>query len=146
MIREFWGSAPDPGNFGLSAKAAHLELAALIGHVGLRSSDCRREQGAAFQQPRHQKQSYHGNTEAEIGQGELRQQRDRAPTGAAQIPAHADGPIKAHIHQSAAIKAVAKHLLQSPTMRAMVGAAVVRIGEGSGKSFEMRGRLLPSEA
>jgi hypothetical protein len=131
----------DPGiqgraqGFGLPVKATHPELATLVRHVGLHSGR-RLDQGAALQKARHQKQSYDRNTEAEIRQGELRQQRDRAPTGPAQITAHADGPIKAHVHQSAAIKAVAQHLLPSPTLWAMGEAVVVRIGDRFGVLLE----------
>jgi hypothetical protein len=87
-------------------------------------------------QPRHQKQSYHRNTEAEIRQGELRQQRDRAPTSSAEIVAHTNHAIEGAIHQCAGIKTVADERLLSLALRAMVWAVVVRIGDRSGILLE----------
>jgi len=92
--------------FGLPAKAAYPELAALVRHAGLRGGQRGRHQGAALQKASDQEPGDHRYTETEIGQGELRQEGNRALTAAAQIAAHANHAVKTHFHEGAAVKAM----------------------------------------
>ena len=91
---------------GLLLKTAAPELAALVRHSGLRGRLGRGFESAAVQQTGDEKQGDHGNTEAQKGQGELRQQRNGALAGVAQITANADVAVKLHIHERAAVEAV----------------------------------------
>jgi len=66
--------------------------------VGLRGGHHGSPQRAALPQASHQEQGDYRNTEAEIGQGELRQEGNRPLTAAAQIAAHANNAVKARFH------------------------------------------------
>ena len=67
--------------FGLRAKTAQPELAALIGH---RRGAAAAAASVAPQQTRDEKQRDHGEAGAQVGQRELRQQRHGAAAGLAQ--------------------------------------------------------------
>jgi hypothetical protein len=90
----------------LLLKAADPELAALVRHVGLGGGHRGSDQGAALEQTSHEKESHHRNAEAEIGQGELRQERDGALTAGTQVAANADRAVKVYLHQGATVEAV----------------------------------------
>ena len=92
----------------LPLKPANPELAALVGHDGLRRGQTAAAQRGALEQARHQKQRDHRNTEAQVGQSKVRQQRHRALAGPAQIAAHTDRSLEVHIHQRAAVETVAR--------------------------------------
>ena len=82
-----------------------------------------------MQQTGDEKQGDHGNTETEIGQGKLRQQRNGALAGVAQVTAHADGAVKLHIHEGAAVEAVGGQGMLSLTLRTVVGPIAVGVGD-----------------
>lgn len=84
--------------FGLPAKAVDPELTALVRHVGLRGGHRGGDESTALPQASHQEQGDHRNTEAEIGQSKLRQQRDGALTAPAEIAAHTDNAVKTCFH------------------------------------------------
>jgi hypothetical protein len=115
--------------FGLPAKAARPELAALVRHVGLRGDYRGFDESAAFQKASDQEPGDHRHTEAKIGQGKLRQQRDGALTAPAEIAAHTDNAVKTCFHEGAAVKAVGAQRMLSIALRAMVGPAPTRISQ-----------------
>jgi hypothetical protein len=109
-------------------EAANPELAALVRHVGLRGRRRGSQESPALQQTSHEKESHHRNTEAEIGQGELWQQRDGALTAAAQIAANAQEAIKVHLHQGSAVEALSAQRPPRLALRAMIGPVTIGIG------------------
>jgi len=83
----------------------------------------------AMEQAGHQKQRDHGEAEPQPRQRELRQQRHRTLTKAAQVAAHPDHAIKGGVHERAAIETVAGQWLFGLALRAMVRAVAVWIGD-----------------
>ena len=113
---------------GLPLKPANPELTPLIGHGRLRSGCAGTLQSTAIEQTRHQKQRDDRNTEAKIGQGELRQQRNRTLAGAAQVAAHADRSVKLRIHQRAAVEAMRSQPMPSQAPRTVVRSVTIWVG------------------
>ena len=95
--------------FGLRAKAANPELAALVGHGrrrGCRAAAC---SVCAMEQTGDEEQRDHRQTaEAEVGQGELGQQGDGALAGLAQVAAHADDAVEGCVDERAACRSHAR--------------------------------------
>ena len=85
--------------------------------------------GGALEQARHQKQRDHRDTEAQIRQGKLRQQRNGALTGPAQITAHTDRAVEPRVHQRAAVEAVCGQRLLGLTLRTVVGPVAIGVGD-----------------
>ena len=114
---------------GLPLKTADPELAALVRHAGLRGRLGGSLQSAAIQQTGDEKQRDHENTETEIGQGKLRQQRNGALAGVAQVTAHADDAVKRHIHDGAAVEAVGGQRMLGLALRTVVGPITIGVGD-----------------
>ena len=127
--RSSLGSQGHAQSFGLPVKATHPELATLVGHVGLRGGPRCRDQGAALQKASDQERGDHTDTEAEIRQGELRQQGNRAPTRPAQIPAHTDYAIPGTLDQRTGIETMTEQRLLGLALRAMVGPVSIGAGD-----------------
>src|SRR5207244_9775767 len=119
----------------LFSKTANPELPALIRHGSLPRHPCGSREREAIEQARDKEQQNYRNAEAEPGQSELRQQRDRALTGSAQVAAHANHTIKDGIHKHAAIETVAGQRLFSPALRAVVRAIAAGVGDIIGVLF-----------
>ena len=113
---------------GLPLKPANPELTPLIGHGRLRSGCAGSLQSTAIEQTRDQKQRDDRNTEAKIGQGELRQQRNRTLARAAQVAAHADRSVKPRIHQCAAVEAIRGQPMASLAPRTVVRPVTIWVG------------------
>ena len=62
------------------------------------------------------------------GKRKLRQQRNRALTGPAQIAAHTDRAVKPRIHQRAAVEAMCDQRPCAPALRAVVRPITIRVG------------------
>jgi hypothetical protein len=110
--------------WGARSKAAQPELAALAGRWRRRSAVGRRRE-----QTGEQPQRNHGDAEAQIGQGEVRQQGDGATAEFAQIAAHADQSVEAGIDEGAGVEAVRGERLPGLALRATSGAMPIGVGE-----------------
>src|SRR5271165_1703879 len=113
----------------LFLKTANPELPALIRHACW----CCRAGGSSeretVEQPRGEELSDHGDAEPQPGQGELREQRNRAFTCAAQVSTNANDSVKGDIHDGAAVKAMTGQRMLGPALRAVVRAVPIRIGD-----------------
>ena len=123
----------------LLSKTADPELAALVRHAGWCGRPGGSHEGEAVEQPGDEKQRDHGDAEAEPGQGELRQQRNRAFTGAAQVAAHADDSVEGGIHECAAVESMAGQRVLGLALRAVVRAVSIRIGDFFGVALDGAG-------
>ena len=115
-------------SFGLRAEAADPELAALVGHRG------RRGCGSAIQrlrqeQARDEEQRDHRQARAQVGQDELGQQGHGAPTGLAQVPAHADDAVEGSVDKRACVEAVGREGLFGMALRAVIGAITIGVSQ-----------------
>jgi len=113
----------------LPQEAAHPALAALIRHGRLPGGPGRCGEGTAPPEAGGEEASDHGNAEAEVGQDELWQQGHGAPTGPAQIPAHADHAVKRRVHERALVEAVRRERLPGLALRAAGRPIAVGIDE-----------------
>jgi len=113
--------------FGLLAKAADPKLAALVRHVGLSGRRGGGWERLALQQASQEKQRDQGNAEAQVGQGELRQQGNGALAARAQVAAHAQDAFKADLHQGAAIEAVRAQRSLGLALGAVIGSMPIGI-------------------
>jgi len=121
---------------GLPEEAAHPPLAALVRHGQVPGGPGRGGAGATLPQADGEEARDHGNTEAEVGQNELRQQGHGAPTGPAQVAAHRDRAVKLPVHERAMVEAVRAERLPGVTLRAAGGPIPVGIGEQGGMLLE----------
>jgi hypothetical protein len=87
----------------------------------------------------NEEQCDHGEAEAEPGEGELWQQRDRAFTGAAQVAAHADDSVEGGVHEGAAVESMASQRVIGLALRAVVRAVSIRIGDFFGVALDGAG-------
>jgi hypothetical protein len=62
-------------------------------------------------------------------QGEIRQQRNGALAGPAQITAHPDGSVKLRIHQRAAVEAMRRQRVPRLTLWTVVGPVAIGAGD-----------------
>ena len=110
-------------------KTADPELTALVGHARLSGGMGGSLQSTAIQQTGDEKQRDHENTETEIGQGKLRQQRNGAFAAVAQITAHANETVKLHIGYGAGVEAVGGQRTLGRTLRTVVGPMTIGAGD-----------------
>ena len=113
---------------GLLLKTAAPELATLVRHGRLRGRLSSGFESAAVQQTGDEKQGDHGNTETQEGQGELRQQRNGALAGVAQIAANGDDAVKVHICEGAVVEAVSGQRRLGLALRTVVRPITVGVG------------------
>lgn len=107
------------------AKTADPRLPALIGR-------CRRKgfpECLAVDQSRHQERGDHGDAEAQVRQGEVRQQRYGTPAGLAEIAAHADPSFERGIGDGARVETVRRQRTFGMAQWTLMGAVVVRVVE-----------------
>ena len=114
--------------FGLRAKAANPELAALVGHGGgaVRAA-------AVERLPRSRRATRNSaitvTLRPQIGQDELGQQRDGAPAGVAQVAAHADDAVEGGVDERAGVEAVCGEGLFGLALRTVAGAVAIGVGQ-----------------
>jgi hypothetical protein len=109
-------------------KTAAPLLAALVGHSGLAGGLGSGIERAAKPQAGDEKQGDDGNTEAQEGQGELRQQRHGALAGVAQISANGDDAVKVDIAEGTVVEAVSGQRGFGVALRTVVRAITVGVG------------------
>jgi hypothetical protein len=81
------------------------------------------------EQARYQKQTNYPNAETQVGQNELRQQRNGTSTEKAQITTHADGSVVLHIHQGAAIQPMRPKRIWRVAERTVIRSIPIGIGK-----------------
>ena len=114
--------------FGLCAKPANPELAALVGHRG------RRGCGGALQclpaeQTGDEKQRDHRQAAAQVGQDELGQQGHGALAGPAQVAAHADDAIEGRIDERARVEAMRGKWMFGMALRTVAGTVTIGVSQ-----------------
>ena len=117
--------------FGLRAKAANPELAALVGHGRRRGAGGGLE-GLPTEQTGDQEQRDHRQADAQVGQDELGQQGDGAPAGVAQVAAHANDAVEGSVDQRARVEAVCGEGLFGMALRTVVGAVAIGVSQALG--------------
>ena len=120
-----YGGEGGAQRFGLGAEAAEPELAALIG--------CSRWQGGGecfgVKQAGEEKQGDDGDAGPQVGQGELRQQRDGTAASLAEVAAYTDRAVERGVDEGAGVEAVRDEPAFGPALRALGGAMEIRIGQ-----------------
>ena len=66
---------------------------------------------------------------AQVGQGELGQQRDGAPAGLAQVAAHADDAVEGGVDERAGVEAVRGEWMFGLALRAVAGAIAIGVSQ-----------------
>ncbi|HEX8811189.1 MAG TPA: hypothetical protein VF742_04275 [Terracidiphilus sp.] len=112
---------------GLLLEAPYPELATLIRHAGFEGGFGGGSQSAPVEQARHQEQTDHWDSEAQVGQDELWQQRNGTSTEKTQITTHADGAVVLYIYQAAAIKAMRSQRIWRVAERTTVRTMTIRL-------------------
>src|SRR5207244_9773920 len=85
-------------------------------------------QSFRLQQSRDEKQCDHRDAGAQVGQGELRQQRDRAPASLAKVAAHPDQAVEGGVDERARVEAMSGERVFGLALRTVGGAMAIRIG------------------
>jgi len=113
-------------------KPADPELAALVSHARLRSGLRGGLQSTAMQQTGDEKQGDHHKAETEIGQSEIREQRDGALAAVAQVTTNTDEAFKLHISHGAVIETVGSQRMLRSALRTVVGPMTIGVTERFG--------------